>query len=196
MCSTAHLAGCPLCQTGTSRFCCSTPTGAQWPEPQRHQTWLLFPGHKGVVQQESQLWASLRHAMGGGFHNWLKHLGNAIRNGDSFGYAGRWHELPGRRGWATRLKTRPTLLHKFCLLPNPHLHQFIFKPWRFPLKRDFQMHRYLITSLEFNLLLSLTFLTLKQAANTTISWELFKKSCCFTLSRPGYALQLFAWVFT
>ena len=42
--------------------------------------------------------------------------------------AGTWHELPGRRGQATRLKIQPTLLHKFCLLPNPHLHQFIFKP--------------------------------------------------------------------
>lgn len=155
------------------------------------KTWQFFPRDEGVAQQESQLWASLVHAAGGGFHNWQKQLGNTIRNGDNFGYVGRqvvWaarQERPGLWDWNF---SQPSFTNSAFFLTCTYL---------FSNHEDFLQKgiskSIIIQPLHWNLIsrwLSLTSLKAKQAANTTISWELLKKLLCLTLTGKYYTLDM------
>lgn len=160
----------PLCYRASSSVAPKQPSPWGLQNQRVFFSFFFFPpGDKAVAWQQSQLWASLVHGTKGGFHNWQKHSG--IEIGSSFGYT--WHHLPGRRGWTIMLKIQPSHPHSF-FFPNPHLLQFIFKPFGLLLRwiskniTTYPFHWNLICCC-----LSLPSLTSKQEANTTVSWEIF-----------------------
>lgn len=134
----------------SSPFPAALPWVSQQPEPQCHQNLaVLSTGWRSCSARKSAL-----SKLGARCRRWISQLAETVgehhQERRQFWLRGQAGGMSCQAGEArpTRLKFQSTLLHKFCLLP--HLHLFVFKPWGFPAKRDFQKHHYPTTSLEFN----------------------------------------------